>query len=753
MKLKTHNFWNMDETKHWHKCSGNNAKLDEEEHTLDQDNICTVCGYNSNLVYTLLVDGESYSVKASKEAKGNIVIPASYNDKPITRIEDSAFSNLSNITSVVIPEGVTSIENHAFEGCSNLVSIVIPNSVKSIGDKAFSRCVRLVEVVNKSRLEIIKGSEDNGQVALLALNVKTQGESEIVNLNNYLFYTANGTNYLVGYLGKDTLLDLPDNYNGEDYIINSFAFYNCTQVTRVKIMDGVIGIKTHAFLGCSSLDGMINASFMDITLSGQKDDFIAYGKSWNQSQDSPEIININDFLFYFENGVNHLAGYIGEEIKLVLPDSFNGKSYVIDSYAFYDNKNIFSIVIPDSVISIGANAFYGCYHLVEVINKSSLNIWLDDDDNGGVDFYAVDVKTKGESEIVNVDGFLFYTKDINGDPLNYLVGYLGEETRLVLPDCYISYSIVPYAFYNCLNITKVVIPECVVSIGNNAFAGCENLNKIVNKSLLLIYPHNDDNGMVGYYASEVLSKGDCEIVNANDYLFYTLDGINYLFGYEGKDTRLVLPDSFNGEPYEIDTCAFMYHDLLSIVIPKCVTRIGFDAFLGCKIIEVINKSKLDIVKGSKTHGSVAFYALDVKTRGESEIVNVNNFLFYTAGGTNYLIGYAGKEISLVLPNNYKGEPYEIYSFAFQNCSNLTSVVIPNGVTKIGDYAFANCSRLLTVEIGDAVTDIGGSVFEGCANLSQVINKSKVDFNKGSEDYEKLVCYLLNVLKGYKDENS
>ena len=139
------------------------------------------------LEYSLNSDGQSYSVTGIGTCEyANIIIPSTYENKPVTHISnyafywcknltsitiansvmsigDFAFSGCSKLTNIEIPNSVTSIGTWAFGQCDSLTSIEIPNSVTCIGDGAFRNCYKLVEVINKStHITVIKGAEDNG---------------------------------------------------------------------------------------------------------------------------------------------------------------------------------------------------------------------------------------------------------------------------------------------------------------------------------------------------------------------------------------------------------------------------------------------------------------------------------------------------------------------------------------------------------------------------------------------------------------
>ena len=161
--------------------------------------------------------------------------------------------------------------------------------------------------------------------------------------------------------------------------------------------------------------------------------------------------------------------------------------------------------------------------------------------------------------------------------------------------------------------------------------------------------------------------------------------------------------------------------LVSVTLGNTVTSIGEMAFGDCvKLVEIINRSSLDVSANSNAHGGVARHAKEVHNGTSTKIVLSDNYLFYTHGGVNWLLGYVGEDAELRLPESYGGQKYDIYQYAFYKNTHVTEISIQNNTTSIGNGAFYGCENLMMITIPDSVTSIGSSAFSQCTNLNSII---------------------------------
>jgi hypothetical protein len=118
-----------------------------------------------------------YEVKAlNTSISGAVVIPDTYNNRPVKTIPTAAFRDCSKMTSVTIPTSVTSIGSENFRGCTSLTSVTFPASVTSIGIRAFFGCTNLNSVTFQgTAISVVEGTANGSFPGDLAVAYKAGG--------------------------------------------------------------------------------------------------------------------------------------------------------------------------------------------------------------------------------------------------------------------------------------------------------------------------------------------------------------------------------------------------------------------------------------------------------------------------------------------------------------------------------------------------------------------------------------------------
>ena len=180
-------------------------------------------------------------------------------------------------------------------------------------------------------------------------------------------------------------------------------------------------------------------------------------------------------------------------------------------------------------------------------------------------------------------------------------------------------------------------------------------------------------------------------------------------------TSVTIPNSVTS----IGVCAFSHcSGLTSVTIPNSVTSIGDYAFSKCSGLSKVNIESIESWCSinfssitshpffSSENGHLFMNGTEVTSLTiPQSISKLNSFVFYGCSGLT----------SVTIPNSLTS----IGAYAFYRCDGLTSVTIPNSVTSIGGYAFSNCSGLTSVTIPNSVTSIGEGAFRNCSSLASV----------------------------------
>lgn len=287
-----------------------------------------------------------------------------------------------------------------------------------------------------------------------------------------------------------------------------------------------------AMLSVLMVSGMFTAMPLAVNAAGTADTnettTSAAVQSADDTQSDSEEKEYNDFTYYtYFNEENNrteavITGYKGFYNHLVIPDSIdNAVVTSIGVKAFAESNQFESITIPDSIESIGEDAFWECNGLKKVY-VSSIEDWC---------------KIKFENTFSN---------PINYGSKIYIDGELA--TDITIPKGITK--ICDYAFENCETITNVVIPNSVISIGNSAFSGCSNLKNI-----------SIPNSVVNIEKGAFSSCSNLEKVEIPDGIKIIKD---YTFTFCENLTTIIIPQSVK----EIGNLAFDSDSNLSNVLFK-----------------------------------------------------------------------------------------------------------------------------------------------------------------------------------------
>ena len=286
-------------------------------------------------------------------------------------------------------------------------------------------------------------------------------------------------------------------------------------------------------------------------------------------------------------------------------------------------------------------------------------------------------------------------------------------------------AIAACAFYNCIALDSIRIPESVTSIGNDAFAYCANMRTVILSNNITSWGSGvfagceslqyNQSGGLGYVGSEqntymVLVKVNDKTKVSYEVNTKTVFISNNAFASCSNATSIAIGE----QVVSIGDCAFQNcSSLVSIILPQNLAEINESLFFGCNALESVNMpSKVTVIKNN------AFaFCKSLKTVELPEgLKKIEASAFYFCLSLT--------EISI--PNSV----IEIQEDVFKDCSLLSTAVLPNRITVIPSALFRNCSSLKSITIPGSVTEIGTQAFENCTSLESIVIPAAVKTIKG-----------------------
>lgn len=650
---------------------------------------------------------------------------------------DAVYASIKSIENIYLSNDVTSISNNAFERFDSLINVYYDGTIEDWCNITFTNYKSnpmyyadnfyLLDENNSYKLitEIIIPSTISkiGKYTFSGFS----NVSKITIPNSVVVIEENAFAYNTGLVE----LKIPSGIE----VIPAQLIYN-SNITNIYLPNTILSFAEKAFEGCSNLTNVYYSDsiskWMNIGINGSNSSPMNGAENFYQLVDGNYSLLTSVTIEEEEVAAYQLSGFdcltsviikdtvktIGEDafinannINEVLFDGTLSKWLKISFASAYANPNYIACnfkykktsggYVKLDTIKFNSSDTIGQYQLAGMTDLTTINLPI----YGKIGIGALANCTS----LTEVTGFSF--ANIDNNPFAYIFGTTSyEEGNDYVPVSLKSIStyyvhpnneIVAYGFYGLENIEEISIDFNYDIINESAFENCRSLEKVTFYSTISEVEKNAFLGCENINQFDVIDlKKYFEISFANEYsnpLYYATK-----ITYKGVElSNLNIPHGTN----TIKDYALVNTSFNNVIVPKSVTGVGSKAFHKSNIKNMYNESSL----------SLGGYAENYSWKF--------NFVFDLLEDNTYaLVGISETYKKLSLPSNHNGLVIStIDSFALHYHPNLTSVEFNynDSISRISPYAFDNCHSLTSITFYDRTISVEEYAFNNCSKLENV----------------------------------